>query len=91
MGNINRINPVQPTQAPAQVQKQLKQDKPTPGVVYAEVHRSEGDAEETIQAILHFAQQKVLEKRGGNKDGKGKKKKKAKQTKQKAAGGRVPF
>ncbi len=82
MGNINRINPAQAVQAPAQVQKQQKQDKPTPGVVYAEVHRSEGDAEETIQAILHFAQQKVLEKRGGNKDGKGKKKKKQDKKKQ---------
>lgn len=74
MGNINRIQRTQPGQAPGRVAKKQKQDKPTPGRVYGEVHRSEGDPEETIQAILYFAKQKVQEKRGG-KDGKKKKKK----------------
>lgn len=77
MGNVNRIQRGQPVQAPGRVNKTQKQDKPTPGVVYGEVHRSEGDPEETIQAILHFARQKVMEKRGGEKKG-GKKKQKKK-------------
>lgn len=76
MANIQRIKSTPPVQTPGKVNKRYKQDTPKPGVVYGQVHRSEGDAEETIQAILYFAKEKVQEKRGGKKDGKGKKKKK---------------
>lgn len=82
MANIQRIKSTPPVQTPGKVNKRYQQDTPKPGVVYGQVHRSEGDAEETIQAILYFAKEKVQEKRGGKKDGKGKKKKK-KQTPQK--------
>lgn len=68
MVNINRVQSTPQTQTPGKVSKKLRQDSPEPGVVYGDVHRSEGDAEETIQAILYFAKQKVQEKRGG-KDG----------------------
>ncbi len=86
MGNINRVQntpQVRPAQAPGKVNKKYKQDAPKPGVTYAEVHRSEGDPEETIQAILHFAREKVREKRGGKKDGKKDRKKKQQQKKKK--------
>lgn len=73
MVNINRIQNTPATQTPGRVNKKFKQDSPEPGVVYGDVHRSEGDAEETIQAILYFAKQQVQEKRGG-KDGQKKKK-----------------
>ena len=72
MGNINRIQTtpqIQRPQQPGQVDRKYKQDAPKPGVTYAEVHRSEGDPEETIQAILHFTREKIQEKRGGKKDG----------------------
>ncbi len=72
MVNINRIKATPTTQTPGKVSKKFRQDAPEPGVVYGDVHRSEGDAEETIQAILYFAKQKVMEKRGG-KDGQKKK------------------
>lgn len=81
MVNLNRIQQtpgVQPGRQPGTVQKKYQQDSPQPGVVYGEVHRSEGDPEETIKAILHFAKQKVQEKRGGQKEGKGKKKQQGK-------------
>ncbi len=73
MGNINRIQATPPVQQPGRVERKYKQDTPKPGITYAEVHRSEGDPEETIQAILHFAREKIQEKRGGKKDGKKKK------------------
>ena len=73
MGNINRIQPTPQVQQPGRVERKYKQDAPRPGVTYAEVHRSEGDPEETIQAILHFTREKIQEKRGGKKDGKKKK------------------
>lgn len=79
MVNINRIQRTQPGQTPGQVNKKQRQDKPQPGVIYGEVYRSEGDPEETIQAILYFAKQKVQEKRGGKKDGKKKKQQHKKQ------------
>lgn len=82
MGNINRIQATPKVQQPGRVERKYKQDAPRPGVTYAEVHRSEGDPEETIQAILHFAREKVQEKRGGKKDGK-KKKQQRKQSKAK--------
>jgi len=83
MVNINRINQTPAVQTPGQITKKQSQDTPKPGVVYAEVHRSEGDAEETIQAILYFAQQKVHEKRGGNQDGRKQKKEQQKKGKKK--------
>lgn len=73
MGNINRIQATPQVQQPGRVERKYKQDAPKPGVTYAEVHRSEGDPEETIQAILHFTREKIQEKRGGKKDGKKKK------------------
>lgn len=73
MVDIKRITSTPTTQVPGKVSKKFRQDSPEPGVVYGDVHRSEGDPEETIQAILYFAKQKVQEKRGG-KDGKKKKK-----------------
>lgn len=79
MVNIQRLNQVPGVQQPGQITKKHQQDTPKPGVVYAEVYRSEGDPEETIQAILYFAQQKVNEKRGG-KDGQQRKKKQQKKT-----------
>lgn len=72
MVDIKRITSTPATQTPGRVSKKFRQDSPEPGVVYGDVHRSEGDAEETIQAILYFAKQKVQEKRGG-KDGQKKK------------------
>lgn len=72
MVNIKRITSTPATQTPGKVSKKLRQDSPEPGVVYGDVQRSEGDPEETIQAILYFAKQKVQEKRGG-KDGQKKK------------------
>lgn len=84
MVNINRITNTPATQAPGKVSKKFRQDAPEPGVLYGDVHRSEGDPEETIQAILYFAKQKVLEKRGG-KDGQ-KKKQQGKKGKQGKAG-----
>lgn len=73
MVDIKRITSTPATQTPGKVSKKFRQDSPEPGVVYGDVHRSEGDPEETIQAILYFAKQKVQEKRGG-KDGQKKKK-----------------
>lgn len=82
MVNIQRLNQVPGVQQPGQITKKYQQDAPKPGVVYAEVYRSEGDPEETIQAILYFAQQKVNEKRGG-KDGQKRKKKPPQKSKSK--------
>ncbi|HEY9839878.1 MAG TPA: hypothetical protein V6D23_05425, partial [Candidatus Obscuribacterales bacterium] len=73
MVDIKRITSTPATQTPGKVSKKFRQDSPEPGVLYGDVHRSEGDPEETIQAILYFAKQKVQEKRGG-KDGQKKKK-----------------
>jgi hypothetical protein len=84
MSQVNRVQSPQPVQTPGRVQGKYKQDSPTPGVIYGQVHRSEGDAEETIQAILHFAREKVQEKRGG-KDKEGKQGKKKQQQKKKDA------
>lgn len=84
MGNINRIQATPQVQQPGRVERKYKQDTPKPGITYAEVHRSEGDPEETIQAILHFAREKVREKRGGQKEGK--KKKRAQQAKKRKNG-----
>lgn len=72
MVNINRVQSPSTTSPAGKVSKKFKQDSPEPGVVYGDVHRSEGDAEETIQAILYFAKRQVQEKRGG-KDGQKKK------------------
>jgi predicted double-glycine peptidase len=77
---VNRVQPTGPVKAPGRVEKRTHQDTPKPGVTYGQVYRSEGDPEETIKAILYFAQQKVLEKRGG-KEGQGKKKQGQKQPK----------
>ena len=68
MVNINRIQNTPATQTPGRVNKKFKQDSPEPGVVYGDVHRSEGDAEETIQAILYFAKQQVQDAIGGAED-----------------------
>lgn len=84
MSQVNRVQSPQPVQTPGRVQGKYKQDSPTPGVIYGQVHRSEGDPEETIQAILHFAREKVQEKRGG-KDKEGKKKKQQQGKKKDAA------
>lgn len=73
MVQINRIAPAQTPVAPGRVNKKYQQDTPQPGVVYGQVHRSEGDPEETIQAILYFAKEQIHDKRGGQQ---GKKKKK---------------
>jgi hypothetical protein len=85
MAQVNRIQQTPAVQIPGRVQgKKYQQDSPEPGVVYAQVNRSEGDPEETIQAILHFAREKVQEKRGGKEGGKGKKKQDQKKKKQAA-------
>ncbi|PIQ24902.1 hypothetical protein COW36_05980 [bacterium (Candidatus Blackallbacteria) CG17_big_fil_post_rev_8_21_14_2_50_48_46] len=84
MVQVNRVQQTQPTQAPGRVQGKHRQDSPEPGVIYGQVHRSEGDPEETIQAILHFAREKVQEKRGGKEGKQGKKKKQAQKKKQAA-------
>lgn len=80
MVQINRVQ--QPQSTPGRVQGKYRQDSPKPGVIYSPVQRSEGDPEETIQAILHFAREKVQEKRGGKEGQQGKKKQTQKKQKQ---------
>lgn len=68
MSDISRISRLQPKITES---KKYKQDSPVKGEIYSNVFRSEGNAEETIQAILYFAKKKV-----GDKDEKGNKQKK---------------
>ncbi|MFN8672693.1 MAG: cysteine peptidase family C39 domain-containing protein [Candidatus Sericytochromatia bacterium] len=68
---INRLQPVKTTEV-----KKHQQDVPLKDTVYSDVFRSEGDPEETIEAILHFAKKQV-----GDKEEKGNKKKKQEQNK----------
>ncbi len=77
MSDISRINRFQPVKAPAETKK-FQQDAPVKGEVYSDVFRSEGDPEETIQAILYFAKKKI-----GDKEEKGQGGKKQQQQKQK--------
>ncbi|MBC7475972.1 MAG: hypothetical protein H7263_16945, partial [Candidatus Sericytochromatia bacterium] len=69
MADISRINRLQPTRT-TEARKTFKQDAPIKGEVYSNVFRSEGNAEETIQAILYFAKKKVNEKEEKGQQGK---------------------
>jgi hypothetical protein len=76
ISRINRFQPVKTTEV-----KKFHQDTPKNGEIYSDVLRTEGDPEETIQAILHFAKKKIDEKQereggGKNKQQQQKKKKK---------------
>ncbi|MEK7434857.1 MAG: C39 family peptidase, partial [Cyanobacteriota bacterium] len=73
ISKISRFQPVQRTE-----NKHQKQDIPQKDTVYSDVFRSEGNPEETIQAILHFAKKQV-----GDKEEKGGKKKQQQQQKKK--------
>ncbi|MFN8576419.1 MAG: cysteine peptidase family C39 domain-containing protein [Candidatus Sericytochromatia bacterium] len=84
MSDISRINRLQPTKTTEA--KKYKQDAPVKGEVYSNVFRSEGKAEETIQAILYFAKKKIGEKEEKGQQGKkqqqqGKKKQKEEENK----------
>lgn len=75
MSDISRINRLQPTKTTEA--KKYKQDAPSKGEIYSNVFRSEGNPEETIQAILYFAKKKI-----GDKEEKGKQGKKGQQGQQ---------
>lgn len=69
MSDISRISRLQPTKTTEA--KKYKQDAPLKGEIYSNVFRSEGNPEETIQAILYFAKKKIGDKEEkGNKQGK---------------------
>jgi predicted double-glycine peptidase len=68
MSDISRINRLQPTKTTEA--KKYKQDAPIKGEVYSNVFRSEGNAEETIQAILYFAKKKIGDKEEKGQQGK---------------------
>jgi len=67
MTNISRISHQQLRTIDA---KKLKQDIPQQNTVYSNVYRSEGKAEETIQAILYFAKKQIgdKEEKGNNQN-----------------------
>lgn len=67
MSDISRINRLQPLKTTEP--KKYKQDSPAKGEVYSNVYRSEGNAEETIQAILYFAKKKIGDKEEKGKQG----------------------
>ena len=70
MSDISRISRLQPLKTAEP--KKFQQDAPVKGEIYSNVFRSEGDPEETIQAILYFAKKKIGDKE--EKGGKGKNK-----------------
>jgi hypothetical protein len=76
MSEISRINRFQPVKTTEP--KKFQQDTPVKGEIYSNVFRSEGDPEETIQAILYFAKKKI-----GDKEEKGKNKQQQQQNKKK--------
>lgn len=77
MSDISRISRFQEPLKTRDVKK-FHQDTPNKGEIYGDVFRSEGDPEETIQAILYFAKKKL-----GDKEEKGNQKKKQQQNKKK--------
>lgn len=68
MSDISRINRLQPLKTTES--KKYKQDSPGKGEIYSNVYRSEGNPEETIQAILYFAKKKIGDKQEKGKQGK---------------------
>jgi predicted double-glycine peptidase len=73
MSDISRISRLQEPIKTRDVKK-FHQDSPNKGEIYGDVFRTEGDPEETIQAILYFAKKKL-----GDKEEKGNQKKKQQQ------------
>jgi predicted double-glycine peptidase len=78
MSDISKIGKVQPLKT-VEARKKYRQDVPEKGKIYSDVFRSEGDPEETIEAILYFAKKKLGDKEEGRKKKEqGKKKKEEK-------------
>ncbi|GIW21858.1 MAG: hypothetical protein KatS3mg068_0865 [Candidatus Sericytochromatia bacterium] len=66
MSDISKINRLQQVRT-VEARKKYRQDVPEKGKIYSDVFRSEGDPEETIQAILYFAKKKLNDKDEGRK------------------------
>lgn len=84
MSEVSRISRFQPGKT-VEARKKFQQDAPVPGEIYSDVLRSEGDPEETIQAILYFAKKQIGDKqeKNGNKKQQQNKKQKGKQVEKK--------
>lgn len=67
IARIGRLQPIKTTET-----KKFQQDTPAKDAIYSNVFRSEGNPEETIQAILYFAKKKIGDKEEKGKQGKNK-------------------
>lgn len=66
MSDISKISRIQPLKT-VEARKKYRQDVPEKGKIYSDVFRSEGDPEETIEAILYFTKKKLGDKEEGRK------------------------